>query len=751
MAEHLQITGAEAGVGVSFARAKVRQLRTLGQDNVSKTFRFFGYTVFVRINGPDEYIWVNSCSPQAGYLITVSFEPSEFPEFPATPIFWATFPTFKKHANGGTNGTYRITSSTTQEQSAELEWPSNILGVTGSPYPIEWADGEDRTKPPKGYPTFGVHNPISAMGEGPDARWPSLFSGYMRLVAQMALASSHGNVFSHKWGGCHGALPVRGGSGKVTSIWIIEISNGIYAAEMPARCGIPDVEKFVADLLPTESERAYSMTFPGMVSLGWVFNFRAGQTMVRKLSGEGGYSAQGSPLSLHRGWAFNYSGTRAECILFGPTAKNSAGSPGSENAHRIEHLAIDIQVGDDGPISAETSVVQIIDPFVNVTGLLLWHPADDRLFNWKQLPVMGAKLLHPPTPCSNVPLDVYFVGDTAQYTRVSQGFDVGAPAIITDGASSCLDWWRAAKPTFGPSGGGGASGGYWLKEDSRSPNVDRIGSFATPAGNYTDAPVGGVKISNWTANYSGSASWLASKTFSPFVGYFLNYEQFGWQVVIRTEEEEGATSRQAAVILNYFDRESMFLVHRKEDIVRSSTGTEVKWVFSANAQEQVSFGEYDAAVAGTSGTPSRGYPPVEACHRPISGRFTSLGGYNEGTDPAPTSVESVSLSEQFEISHAMPGGAVYAGGVKDEDKGFLSWMLTFRNPLFGMDPYEGVAFYSMSSAACTIAVPAPNSYEDRTIGGSHIRSDRIAEGTEYSGPIPEPTGPTAYKGYAGAI
>lgn len=77
MAEQLEVTGAEAGVGVSFARAKVRQLRALGLTNVSKTFKFLGFTVLVRINGPDEYIWV-----QAGRTVAFHVSPNYEPRTP---------------------------------------------------------------------------------------------------------------------------------------------------------------------------------------------------------------------------------------------------------------------------------------------------------------------------------------------------------------------------------------------------------------------------------------------------------------------------------------------------------------------------------------------------------------------------------------------------------------------------------------------------------------------------------------------
>lgn len=77
MAEHIQVTGADAGVGVAFARGKVRQLRVLGLNNVSKTFKFLGFTVFIRINGPDEYIWV-----KAGALIAFHTKPHYAPLSP---------------------------------------------------------------------------------------------------------------------------------------------------------------------------------------------------------------------------------------------------------------------------------------------------------------------------------------------------------------------------------------------------------------------------------------------------------------------------------------------------------------------------------------------------------------------------------------------------------------------------------------------------------------------------------------------
>lgn len=751
MSERLLVTSAGAAEGVSFAREKIRQLRTIGADFTSKQYRYRGLTVIVKLVGEDDYITViDPCNPQHGHLLTASFEPPEIPGLPPYVVYWATFPTFKEHKSGATNGTYRISDSTEAERAAGLSWPATIQGIEGSPYPLEWEQGEEKTHAPKDYPTYEFPNPKSADGTGMAARWPSLFTGYMRLVAQMALASANGNVFSPMWGFCHGAIPVKGEDGKVKEIWIVEISSGVYVSKMEARCGVPLVEQFIADLLPAEGkdEVAYRALFPGQISLAWVHNFRKDQKLVAKLTGCS-YENRGSPLSMYRGWAFNYSGTRAECILFSPTANDSPGAPGSGNAYRVEHLSLDIYMGDKGPTAANITAKRIIDPYVNDSQFLIWYPEDGIPFTWKQLDVMGAKLLHPPTTCTAVPLDVFFDGDKPRYTTVSQGLDVAAPAIVTDSSASCLDGWRLGYYSVGPCGPGGGSGEYTIREDSRSPNEDRIGSFSTPAGRYTNAPMGRVRTATKRITYSGSQSWLAYKRFVAYVGRFLEYEQFGWAVTSLDWREEAASSRAAAVVLDYFDRESMFLVQYKEDWVRSGSTKGQYWVLTDNGSRAVDGDEFNAAIAGTSGGMT--YPAKDACHTPPSGRFTALGGYNTGTDPDPVTELTETPTEKFTISHAMPGKTV-SGAVKPDDRQTVGLLLQYRNLKFGMSPYEGVSLYSMSSAACSIPVPPPKKPKTNAtrIEGSRIVLNRITA-NQYEGPVPEPTGPTAYKGYAGLI
>lgn len=751
MSERLLVTGAGAAEGLSFAREKVNQLRAIGADYASKSYRYRGLTVVTRIMGDEErIIIVDPCVPVHGYLLTASFEPPDIPGLPQNTIFWATFPTFKKHQSGAMNGTYRISPSTEAEISAGLTWPNNIQGITGTPHALEWAEGEEKTHAPRGYPTFGVPDARSAMGNGTAARWPSLFTGYMRLVAQMALASQYGNVFSPTWGFTHGAIPVKNEKDAVKEIWIIEISSGIYAARMKARCGVPDVRQFIENLLPksTPEELAYRLMHPGQVSLGWVFNFRKDQKLVRKLTGSS-YEFSGSPLSNYRGWAFSYSGTCAECVLFGPTELDSPEVPGSGNAYQVEHLRLDIYMGEDGPTAANITLKAKYDPYVNDSRFLIWHPEDALPFTWKQLDVMGAKLLHPPTKCTGVVLDVFFDGDEPQYTTVSQGKDVVAPAIVTDGAASCLDFWRLGNYSVGPCGPGGGSGSYWMKEDTRSPNSDMAGSFSTPAGRYNNMPVGSIKDSKKQITYSGSASWLAYKRFVPYVGWFLEYEQFGWAITTSSWEETTATSRTAAVVLDYFDRESMFLIQYKEDWTRSGSTTGQYWAFTDNGSRQVSNDEFNAATAGTGG--SMTYPAKDVCHTPHSGRFTALGGYNTGTDPDPVTTLTEKQTEVFTISHAMPGKTV-SGAVKPDDRQTVGLLLQYRNLKFGMSPYEGVNLYSASSAACSIPVPPPKKPKTNatSIEGSRIVLNRITT-DQYEGPVPEPTGPTVYKGYAGLI
>lgn len=751
MTERLLITSASAAVGLSFAREKVKQLRAIGADFSSKSYRFNGFTVVVRIIGDDDYIIITDpCNPQHGHLLTASFEPAEFPGMPPTTIYWATFPTFKTHASGAVNGTYRITQSTPAEVAAGLTWPENIQGIKGSSHPLEWEPGEEKTRAPKNYPTYGFPNPSSADGTGTAARWPSLFTGYMRLVAQMALASTHGNVFSPKWGLCHGAIPVKDEKGKVKEIWVVEISSGVYVSKMNAQCGVPEVDQFIKDLLPKETpeELGYKLSFPGQISLSWVFNYRKDQKLVKKLSGKT-YENRGSPLSNYRGWAFSYSGTCAECVLFSPTELDSPEVPGSGNAYQVEHLRLDIYMGEDSPTAANITLKAKYDPYVNDSQFLIWHPDDYQPFTWKQKEVMGAKLLHPPTKCTGVVLDVFFDGDEPQYTTVSQGKDVMAPAIVTDGAASCLGLWRLGNYSVGPCGPGGGSGSYWMKEDTRSPNSDMAGSFSTPAGSYNNMPVGGIKDSKKQIAYSGSASWLAYKRFVPYVGWFLNYEQFGWAITTSSWEETTATSRTAAVVLDYFDRESMFLVQYKEDWTRSGSTTGQYWAFTDNGSRQVSNDEFDAATAGTSG--SMTYPAKDVCHTPPSGRFTALGGYNTGTDPDPVTTLTEKQTEVFTISHAMPGKTA-TGSVKAADKSTMGRLLQYRNLTVGMSPYEGVSLYSMSSAACSIPVPPPKKPKTTAtkIEGSRIVLNRITA-NQYEGQVPEPTGPTTYKGYAGLI
>ena len=67
MAERLLVTGIDAGVGVSFARAKVRQLRVLGLNNISKAYKFKGMLVFVRLTEQDEHIYVKAGEPILAY------------------------------------------------------------------------------------------------------------------------------------------------------------------------------------------------------------------------------------------------------------------------------------------------------------------------------------------------------------------------------------------------------------------------------------------------------------------------------------------------------------------------------------------------------------------------------------------------------------------------------------------------------------------------------------------------------------
>lgn len=754
MTERLLITSASAAVGLSFAREKVKQLRAIGADFSSKSYRFNGFTVVVRIIGDDDYIIITDpCNPQHGHLLTASFEPAEFPGMmPPTTIYWATFPTFKTHASGAVNGTYRITQSTPAEVAAGLTWPENIQGIKGSSHPLEWEPGEEKTRAPKNYPTYGFPNPSSADGTGTAARWPSLFTGYMRLVAQMALASTHGNVFSPKWGLCHGAIPVKDDKGKVKEIWVVEISSGVYVSKMTAQCGVPEVDQFIKDLLPKETpeELGYKLSFPGQISLSWVFNYRKDQKLVKKLSGKT-YENRGSPLSMYRGWAFSYSGTCAECVLFSPTAKGNDSVPGSNNAYMIENLALDIYMDKDGPTAANVTARKIVDPYVSA--ILLWHPSDILAFTWEQLPLMSAKLLHPPTECDDVPLDVFFVGDNPKRTTVTQGVEIMGPAVVTDSAGACLGGWRFAKPTYPPGPGGASASWYTRKEDSRTVNVDRVFSWNTPAGAFDTAPVGEITEEKWEARYSGSESWLAKKRPSGFVtGNWLIYEQFGWQIVRQSWHRETASSRGAAIVLDYFDRESMFFVTYKEDWVRDGGFTQRAWAFTAKKEEPVGGDEFDAATEGTSGSPSGGWEAADACHTVPSGRFTALGGYSSGTDPPPETWLNETNHEEFTIRHALPGGVVRSGSVRDTDKQTMNRLLEFRNPKFGMSPYEGVSLYSMSSAACTIPVPPPKKPKTTAtrIEGSRIVLNRITT-DQYEGPIPEPTGPTVYKGYAGLI
>lgn len=749
MSERLLVTSAGAAEGVSFAREKIRQLRTIGADLTSRQYRYRGLTVIAKIMDDEErIIIVDPCVPVHGYLVTANFEPSEFPGGTPTTIYWATFPTFKQHKSGAMNGTHRISPSTPAEIAAGLTWPNTVQGITGTPHALEWAEGEEKTHTPKNYPTFGIPEPSSAAGTGSAARWPSLFTGYMRLVAQMALASQYGNVFNPPG---HGAIPIKNAKGVVTSIWIIEIgTGGVYTAKMKARCGRPDVDQFIKDLLPKETpeELGYKLSFPDQISLSWVFNYRKDQKLVKKLSGKT-YENRGSPLSKYRGWAFSYSGTCAECVLFSPTELDSPEVPGSGNAYQVEHLRLDIYMGEDGPTAANITLKAKYDPYVNDSQFLIWHPDDYQPFMWKQKEVMGAKLLHPPTKCTGVVLDVFFDGDEPQYTTVSQGKDVMAPAIVTDGAASCLDLWRLGNYSVGPCGPGGGSGSYWMKEDTSSPNSDMAGSFSTPAGSYNNMPVGGIKNSKKQIMYSGSASWLASKLFVPYVGFFLWYEQFGWAITTSSWEETTATSRTAAVVLDYFDRESMYLIQYKEDWTRSGSTTGQYWAFTDNGMRKVSNDEFNAATAGTGG--SMTYPAKDVCHTPNSGRFTALGGYNTGTDPDPVTTFTEKQTEVFTISHAMPGKTA-TGSVKAADKFTMGQLLQYRNLTVGMSPYEDVSLYSMSSAACSIPVPPPKKPKTTAtkIEGSRIVLNRITA-NQYEGPVPEPTGPTVYKGYAGLI
>ena len=188
-----------------------------------------------------------------------------------------------------------------KRRSIPLEWQDSDYGLV--PYT------EISTYPTLFDPGLGAHLPENATG----SYWsqsallkPGLYSGKMRHVVQILLGSNAAVPYDFRFSRTHGVFV--GTKGGKPNDWLVEISasKGILAIEMPA----------CTKTVPKENTLGYvpkGDPFPE----GEALNNAIKAGSVRVLMAPSGLADvyKKSPFSGVFGWAFNYTGAEASCVV----------------------------------------------------------------------------------------------------------------------------------------------------------------------------------------------------------------------------------------------------------------------------------------------------------------------------------------------------------------------------------------------------------------------------------------------------
>ena len=194
-----------------------------------------------------------------------------------------------------------------KRRSIPLEWQDSDYGLV--PYT------EISTYPTLFDPGLGAHLPENATG----SYWsqsallkPGLYSGKMRHVVQILLGSNAAVPYDFRFSRTHGVFV--GTKGGKPNDWLVEISasKGILAIEMPA----------CTKTVPKENTLGYVPNgdpFPE----GEALNNAIKAGTVRVLMAPSGLADvyKKSPFSGVFGWAFNYTGAEASCVVYNATGQ----------------------------------------------------------------------------------------------------------------------------------------------------------------------------------------------------------------------------------------------------------------------------------------------------------------------------------------------------------------------------------------------------------------------------------------------
>ena len=698
--EHKLILGGEQFL--PFARSRIKALRAAGLQHASQQFEIEGVSIKVRIEGEHEYIRLEGGCTSHGFLLTRGTP--EVVQGVMREVYFGSFPGWKKHAGGNFGGTHRITP-TVNLQTGEAE----------------------PTDPPS--PAAGLPISPTVTAVGPNQRWPSLYSGYMRLIAQHAQAAATGNLFDFRFSRTHGAFLERGTSGNILAVWIVEVSDGIYAAKLPPGACFPQaVASFMNKYKPAASELGYLASSGGLISLSYVFATRE-NSGVRRLRQN--VPVSGAPLSEQRGWAFNYSGNEAQCVTFS--------TPSSTPEYRVDRTKIAITAEGGAPVSASISTVEVVTSFVNDTSMLIWFPTDDPAlpFNYEQLDVAGTKVGNPATRNAATPIDVYYQGDAEQVSRLGQSTPSSSSSTTYTG---CNSDWIAGTYAADPDKYSGSS------QQVVSSITGGAESFSTPAGTAL-VLIGELTTTDKTFTVTPAESWFAS-----VLGSFGKWERYGWAVRMDATTEDQYTGK-GAIVLSYFDRESVLVVDQTTKTTNKDSTSTWAWTFTDNVDDPLSLipGYPDHEGPPRRMDPPLGYDVRSACTTFAGGRFTSLGGYNAGSDPAPVVTSSTETHTTFNIFGHV-GGVAVGGAVLPSESSAADKYLEYRNISIGQSIYQPATIWCAASAAANIEIPNPTDRETNIVG-TRIAATKTAygPGDVYSGDVlaPDPAG--SYLGFVGNI
>lgn len=679
------ITKCDDATLLPFAISRIAALKATGLAFISQKYVIDGAEVSVEIAGDQEFISISGeCPATPGYLLTqrrvISGELAGLPVY--SDAFFACF-------------------------------PEEIIGLSKPVDPLTGVVSDL----PDGHPGRKYRIPDTTIGKvGTEQRWPSLYSGRMRYYAQLAQLTKTGNIFGFRWGCTHGVRRYPAGNGHKEADWLIEISDRVYAAKVTRG---PCVMQSLAAV-----SKKYKNPSTGLVDLKWAYG-EPNQVDVRiLLEGSLTASADGAPLNEVRGWAFNYVGDQAQCVLFDSIT----------NAYNVTRIKMVI-TGEFEPESARVDVLESKE-YINNIRMLVWYPSDEP-YQYKQLEVM-AEGLDPSVDlgCTNVPIDVYFSpdgGEMVTYVSQQSGEVVD---VDTNISQSCEDTWASGGFPCSPN----SLQGWNEIESVRNFNADD--TFVTPAGSYTRRNRSS-EVTRRDVTCTPIDSWAVSELVGTGIRQF---ESWGW-VFRSTAETVSVSDGRAAVVLGYFDRESMILVSRQTSEETTTTTRKTYWALLQSGSRLLSQEEIQEFPTVPVLSPCD-YPPRPTCFTPIPGRLSTIGDYHLGTDPPDTVTTVAGSTDEMRTSISV-GATTRSGDVIEAEKSVVDLFLEFRNVDIDVSPYEPVNLFGYASAACTIDLKR-KAKDENFVLGTLAYQIRTSDVPVYEGPIQDDGG-GSYRGFAGVV